>query len=293
MTARHSTGLTSLDEMLGGGLIPGTLTVIVGATGIGKTQLGVQYANAGLHQEGRRGVIFDMASRGDSQSHAEYARRLCGWDLKPVDADVQPALDQFFSDANAPGDYLHVFRQAGRRVTRHDLDWDGWQDWQSEMARKLSATIGFFYGHFVRGGRRAIVDGIEPVDRPSESIQFEMFEYVYHQVLRKEADWVARDLFRQSYREHSQEVAAHPYDSRQVSCVLLYTSREALLDELACRPLDEGDVLSNANTVICLGKIRDGLKMSRGLYVAKHRGSACSDEITPYVVEESGLKLLR
>lgn len=290
---RHSTGVAGLDEMLGGGLLPGTLTVIVGATGIGKTQLGIQYANAGLAAEGRRGVIFDMASRGDSQSHAEYARRLCQWELTPVDAEAQPHLEDFFAPQRAPGDYLHVFRQAGRRVTRHDLDWDGWQDWQAEMARKLSATIGFFYGNFVRGCRRAVVDGIEPVDRPSESIQFELFEYVYHQVLRKDADWVARDLFRQSYRAHADEVAAHDYDPRQASSVLLYTSHEALLDELACRPLDEGDVLSNANTVICLGKIRDGLKMARGLYVAKHRGSACADEIAPYVVEEGGLKLLR
>ena len=54
--ARHSTGLARLDEMLGGGLLPGTLTVVVGATGIGKTQLGVQFADAGARQEGRRGI---------------------------------------------------------------------------------------------------------------------------------------------------------------------------------------------------------------------------------------------
>jgi KaiC/GvpD/RAD55 family RecA-like ATPase len=285
--------VAALDDMLGGGLIPGTLTVVVGATGIGKTQLGLQYANAGLSQEGRRGVLFDMASRGDSQSHAEYARRLCDWQLRAVDPGSPPRFDGFFDDARAPGDYLHVFGHAGRRVTRHDLDWDAWQDWQAEMAKKLGATIGFFYGNFVRGARRAVVDGIEPVDRPSESIQFELFEYVYHQVLRKDADWVARDLFRQSYRAHATEAAAHAYDPASVSCMLLYTSREALLDELACRPLDEGDVLSNANTVICLGKIRDGLKIGRGLYVAKHRGSACSDEIAPFVIEERGLRLLR
>ena len=37
-----------LDELLGGGLLPGTLTVVVGSTGIGKTQLGLQFAQAGL-----------------------------------------------------------------------------------------------------------------------------------------------------------------------------------------------------------------------------------------------------
>jgi len=38
---RQSTGVAGLDEMLGGGLLPGTLTVVVGSTGIGKTQLGL------------------------------------------------------------------------------------------------------------------------------------------------------------------------------------------------------------------------------------------------------------
>ena len=62
---RHSTGIPELDNMLGGGLIPGTLTLVAGSTGIGKTQLGIQYNNAGMAGEGRRGIIFDMASGGD------------------------------------------------------------------------------------------------------------------------------------------------------------------------------------------------------------------------------------
>ena len=34
--SRLSTGLTALDDLLGGGLLPGSLTVVVGATGIGQ-----------------------------------------------------------------------------------------------------------------------------------------------------------------------------------------------------------------------------------------------------------------
>jgi hypothetical protein len=29
--------------------------------------------------------------------------------------------------------------------------------------------------------------------------------------------------------------------------------------------------------------------MGRGLYVAKHRGSACGDEILPYRIDDSGV----
>src|SRR3954465_10665939 len=113
--SRQSTGIAALDDLLGGGLLPGTLTGVVGATGIGKTQLGLQFANAGQTQENHRGLIFDCASRGDSQSHAEYARRMFDWCLSPMDAEKPVDVERFF-DADL-ADYLHIFDYHGRRVT--------------------------------------------------------------------------------------------------------------------------------------------------------------------------------
>jgi KaiC/GvpD/RAD55 family RecA-like ATPase len=288
---RLSTGIDGLDELLGGGLLPGTLTAIVGSTGIGKTQFGLQFAQAGLRQEGARGILFDMCSRGDSQSHADYAKRMFDWQLQPVDPEMRLDLDHFFAPTMPRGDYLHVFDQHGRRVTRADLDIDAWRQWQAELARRLNAAIAFFYGNFVRGVRRAVVDGIEPVDRPSDSIQFELFDYVYHQILRKDAEWVARDLFREHYRANAATIAEHVYEPGGIGCMLLITSSETTLDGLIERPLDEGDVLSNANTVIHLGKIREGTRFRRAMYITKHRGSACTDEIIPYSIDDRGLKL--
>jgi KaiC/GvpD/RAD55 family RecA-like ATPase len=288
---RLSTGIDGLDELLGGGYTPGTLVAVVGSTGIGKTPFGLQFAHAGLKQENHRGVIFDMCARGDSQNHAAYARRMCDWTLAEVDGERQVELDQFFERKCPGGDYLHVFRQGGRRVTRADLDFDGWHQWQAELTRRLGATIEFFYGNFVQGVRRAVVDGIEPVDRPSDSVQFELFEYIYHQILRKQSDWVARDLFRERYRANAEDVARHGYDPGEIGCMLLITSHETTLDGLIERPLDEGDALSNAATVIHLGKIREGTKFRRAMYVSKHRGSACTDEIIPYHIEDRGIVL--
>jgi KaiC/GvpD/RAD55 family RecA-like ATPase len=289
---RHSTGIPRLDEMLGGGLLPGTLTVAVGATGIGKTQLGLQFAQAGNRQEGRRGILFDMSCRGDAQNHAAYAQRMFDWRLTPADARRHPNLDAVFQPEFAAADYLHVFDYHGRRVTRNDLGFEAWQEWQAELAQKLSITIAFFYGNFVAGTRRAVIDGIEPIARPSESIQFELFEYVYQQILRKEADWVARDLLRERFREQASVVEQNRYPHQQVSCLLLYTSADSMLDSLLDRPLDEGDVLSNANTIIYMGKVRTGNRLGRALYVAKHRGSAASEEIVPYSIDDSGLNIL-
>ncbi len=282
--------MPGLDEQLGGGLLPGTLTVVVGASGIGKTQLGIQFAHAGSEAEGRPGIVFDMSARVDSQSHADYAQRMFGWQMTPH-AHRRFEAAGYFQPDRAGGDYLHVFDHNGRRVTQSELSFDAWHDWQVELAAKLETTIDFFYGNFVRGARRAVIDGIEPAARPNESIQLELFEYVYHQILRKDAAWVARDLFRQSYRQHAEQIQQRAYACEQVAAVLLVTSHEAMLDALIERPLADGDLLAVANTLIYMGKIRDGSTMARGLFIAKHRGSACSDDILRYRIDDSGVRL--
>lgn len=288
---RLQTGVPGLDERLGGGLMPGTLTAVVGATGVGKTQFGLQFLYAGKRQEGRPGIVFDMQARGDSQNHTEYADRLFGWSMQVADGERCAELSQFFDPDRRHGEYLHVFDYAGRRVTRNDLDWDQWRHWQSQLNTRLRSAIAFLYGNFVSGIRRVVVDGVEPVDQPHDSIQLQLFEYVYHQVLRKDPEWVARDLFRETYRQHAAAAAAHPYAPAEIGCMLLSTSREVMLDDLISRQLDEGDAFVNANTLILLGKIRDGSRMGRAMYIAKHRGSACSDEIIPFSINDQGLVL--
>tara|TARA_B100000029_G_scaffold176586_1_gene173884 strand:- start:2886 stop:3797 length:912 start_codon:yes stop_codon:yes gene_type:complete len=292
---RLSTGLPALDELLGGGLLPGSLTVVVGATGIGKTQLGLAFAQAGLAQENERGVLFDMASRGDSQNHADYAESLFNWTLteKPAESsEVDAVLPEHVWDRDqARFDYTHIFRQSGRRVTKSDLEPDDWKEWKVELSRKLQRAIAFFYGNFAHGVRRCVIDGVEPVDRASDSWQLDLFEYVYHQILRKDHDWVARDLFRERFRQNASRVDEHAWDQGRIGCLLMYTSHEVMLDDLLERPIESGDLLSNANTIILMGKTRDGSQMGRALYVAKHRGSACDDRIVPYTINDQGLRI--
>lgn len=288
---RLSTGVPGLDPLLGGGLLPGTLVVVVGATGIGKTQLGLQFAHAGAAQEGARGIVFDMACRGDSQNHATYAQRMFDWTLHTAAAWDPQDLAGFFDPRHSHGDYLHVFDLHGRRVTRSDVDEDTWRLWQSELLARLTATIAFFYGNFTRGVRRAVVDGIEPVERARESIQWQLLDYIYHQILRKDPQWVARDLFRQHFRQQAEAVAQHTYDPARLVCVVLCTSRETMLDDLISRPVEEGDLLAGANTLMYLGKQREGRRLGRALYIAKHRGSACCEEIVPYTIGAQGLRI--
>jgi len=288
---RHSTGLAQLDELLGGGLLPGTMTVVLGATGIGKTQLGIHYADAGRRQEGERGVFFDMTSRGDSQSHADYAKRMSGWDITEQSPEIPLLFEEIWDRSKARRDSLHVFRQTGKRVTMSDLDDDQKIEWKAELNRKLEQTIAFFYGNFVHGVRRCVIDGMEPSDRASDSFQFERFEYIYQQILRKESAWVARDLFRAQYRANAEAIAQHAYEHAEIGCLLLCTTHETMLEALIERPIESGDVLSNANTIILMGKTKTEGRMGRALYVAKHRGSACLEEVVPYTIDATGLVL--
>ncbi|TWU47924.1 RAD55 family ATPase [Rubripirellula reticaptiva] len=291
MTNRLQTGIAQLDDMLGGGLLPGKLTVVMGATGIGKTQLGIRFANQGAEQEGERGVFFDLTSRGDSQNHRDYANRMFGWELTAAELVDRVDAAAVWDRDRARRDSIHLFRDAGRRVTAADMDDDGWRRWKYEQAKKLDQAIAFFYGNFVHGVRRVVIDGIEPVDRAAQSIQFELFEYVYQQILRKEHDWLARDLFRVAYRENADRVTQAQYDHNSVGCAILATSHEVMLDDLISRPIESGDVLSNANTIILMGKTRDGNKMGRALCVAKHRGSACDETIVPFTIDDGGIVL--
>ena len=289
---RIATGLPALDALLGGGLLPGTMTVVMGATGIGKTQLGLHFSNHGLQQEGERGILFDLTSRGDSQNHADYAKRLFDWEISERSISENGLPADVWNRDLIRRDYFHVFRRSGRRVTIRDMEFDDWKEWKADFARKLDQTIAWFYGNFAHGVRRCVIDGIEPTDKASDSFQIHVFDYIYHQILRKESAWVARDLFRVHFRENEDTVSRHAYDHNQVGCLLLSTSHDVMLDDLLERPIESGDILSNANTIILMGKTRQDGRIGRAIHVAKHRGSSCSDAIVPFEVTGSGLNLL-
>ncbi|MCY2935206.1 MAG: recombinase RecA [Planctomycetota bacterium] len=285
---RQKFGYEPLDSLLGGGLLPGTLTVIAGATGAGKTQLGLSWAHQGLKADGHLGSIMDLTSRGDSQNHAGYLADRYGLDLSVFAGNIPSHLSQVFDRNLAWGDYFHPFYRAGKRVTRNDLDADDWHNWKVELGRTLRLAGFFLYGSMIRGSRRIMVDGVEPTDKFSESIQFEFFEYVYHQILRRDHDWAARELLREQFLKNLSNVNSQGYEQNQVGCLYLYTTQHKFVEELIDQPITEGDIFANANTILLMGRTREPGRLGRALCVIKHRGSACGDEIVPYRITDEG-----
>ncbi len=78
---RLSFGSTELDNMLGGGLLRGSATLISGAPGIGKTTLGLQFLIAGI-EIGQPGVLVSFEEF--PASVIRDALQL-GWDLKALE----------------------------------------------------------------------------------------------------------------------------------------------------------------------------------------------------------------
>jgi KaiC/GvpD/RAD55 family RecA-like ATPase len=263
--------------------------MVIGATGVGKTQLAMAFQAAGARQEGRGGAIIDLSSRGDSQNHAGYGERMFGRSLSVADPARQTLADPFAD--GRPEDVLPFLGYGGQRVLRSQMDVDQWHTWQSELNRRLPMLSRFVYGHLVHGTRRFIVDGIEPQTDRSDSLQLDLLESIYHRMLRKEHDWLAREVFRERFRERSTQVDQQAFDHRQAACIVLVTTAESMLEQLMTRPLADGDLAAGANTVILMGRMFSEGRMQRGLYIAKHRGSQADDRILPFTIDDSGLVL--
>ena len=288
--ARVSTGIPRLDAMLGGGLLPGTLTVVYGATGIGKTHLGLAFADNGWTADGARGLVVDMNARGDSQQHVPYAARLHGWGLERWSHTVMPMADPYPSPAELEAHYLDVFPWVGRRSDYEvatpggrEFDWG----WKAAYARALYTARPFFYFHFAHGARRVVVDGIEPC--PSDdAIQLYLVDELYRKVIHRDAETLGMEICLPVW-QHRAFIDAHHYDHTAITTLLLCTTEETRLEDLVARKVGTGDVGAVANTVLLMGREKVGNRVGRFVCVVKHRGSAMTDEIVEYRIGERGI----
>ena len=213
--------------MLGGGLLPGTLTVVYGATGIGKTHLGLTFADHGRTADGARGVVLDLNGRGDSQQHDEYAARLFKWSLKPWThtvtpmADPHPSTDQMEAFYSNPCPWVGRVRdfQVATPDGGREFDWN----WKPAYNHALYTVRPFIYFHCAAGTRRVVVDGVEPMDSAADFIQFFIFDEIYRKTIHREAETLGMEICLPVWK-HREFIDAHLYDHTALTTLLLVTT---------------------------------------------------------------------
>jgi hypothetical protein len=146
----------------------------------------------------------------------------------------------------------------------------------------------FVYFHLAAGTRRVVVDGVEPMDSPADSIQFFMFDELYRKTIHRDAETLGMEICLPVWK-HRDFIDAHRYDHAAVTTMLLVTTEETRLEDLLARKVATGDIGATANTILVMGSERVRQRVVRMLSVVKHRGSAMSDEIVEYRITERGL----
>ena len=208
-------------------------------------------------------MLCDLTSRGDSQNHADYASRLFGWNLSQYSLESAVDFERAWDFARSIGDYFRPVARQGRRVTQADLEPEQWHEWKSELSRVLRCAAGFFYQHFARGSRRVVFDGLEPVERFSESIQFEFFEIYLPQGVAAGRRMGRPGVVSRKVSRQRRGRDAHRYDQRAIGCLYLYTTPHVMLDELLAQPITQGDIFANANTIILMGRTQHNGRLGR------------------------------
>jgi circadian clock protein KaiC len=81
---RTKTGITGLDKMLNGGLVAGTVTLVAGSPGTGKTTIGLQFIYNGVKKYKENGLIVSFEELPD-QIYKDAEK--FGWNLRKLEED--------------------------------------------------------------------------------------------------------------------------------------------------------------------------------------------------------------
>ena len=329
MGERLTTGIAKLDDILGGGLIPGKKTLVYGATGVGKSVLGVEISHAGIQAEGHPGIILDVSHGLDSQSQLEYARGMLGWNLKNWMNLNQTA---FTPDDLKSSAYLNTLLGL-IKLNQYDLRHPRW------LAQN------FFSYHLPRT-RRIIVDGSEPYEMPSSSKTLNEIKSFFNElerlnevhVITRNADFEVEPLplnakrywnlttsgddvakyvqtgegqtkyghynagsinwDRYILRPNGQKEAnakAESVKSNSIASVVMQTTEERDIFKLANQKAPAGSLDSEVSTVIVMGFLpitEQRQEQRRALVVIKYRGSTYDGLMAEYQITNRGLEIM-
>jgi len=177
------TGVPGLDELLGGGgLVAGTMALVEGAPGAGKTTLGLQFVYHGVVERGEPGLVITF----EETPQQLYRDALnFGWDLRRLAQDgklnviciTADVLHRYLDDPESLWDRL-ARGAVPRRVLVDSVT--HLRQLSADEARLRDILNLFLHGMRRQGLTALLLQEVE--DRESESIPFE--EYAVDAVIR-------------------------------------------------------------------------------------------------------------
>lgn len=283
-----------INNALGGGFLPGTMVLIRGARGSGKTKFGLTFAAQGLAQEGARGIVLDLSVSGDEQRHAAYALEQSRWKIKPWNLDRQAVLKKWPTSKKVSSmTCLHVVSQdyEVESVDRSRLSFEEFETLNKRFDYRMDLVQPLVFFQRYYGSRRIVLDGLEPTDDPLGSAQQSLIRRIYTRVLQASSEDLGRELFREGYQSRISRIRKHSFPAREAVVLTLETSKKISLDELVKEPTVPGSLDALANTVILMGERDEGDRVEPYLYVAKHRGSYRDSRKLPILLSAKGVKI--
>ncbi|MCF2135702.1 MAG: hypothetical protein K9W43_00510 [Candidatus Thorarchaeota archaeon] len=107
--SRVRTGIPGFDNLVDGGLVPGSVTMIVGPHGSGKSIFGLQYLYAGAIQFEEPGILVTLETRPADIRRAAVS---FGWDIELAEASKGLVIiDAASNKAGLPTSESHALRR--------------------------------------------------------------------------------------------------------------------------------------------------------------------------------------
>jgi hypothetical protein len=284
-----------MNAILGGGVLPGTMVLIRGARGAGKTKLALGFAARGHDEEGRRGLVLDLSLKGDEQRHRPYAKVQSGWSLGPWDLDRPKILKKWPSERTvAARGYFHMAASdyEVESVDRDRLTFEEFEALNHRFDYRMALLEPFLFFHRYYGARRIIVDGLEPTGDPRGSVQHRLLHRLYARLLQASPGDLGREALRQGYGRSRARVARARFQARDAAVLVLETSQETSLDRLIRARVPPGALDPLATTVILMGERDLGDRVVPAVFVAKHRGAARDGRKLPLRLSARGVQVV-
>jgi circadian clock protein KaiC len=154
---RAPLGIPGLDKMLNGGLISGSIGLVQGAPGTGKTTLGMQFLHHGVADRGDAGLLITF----EQFPHTLYRDALThGWNLRELEQAgklrvVFTSPQVFLSSLQSP---ISPINSAIRdmEVKRAVID----STTHFQTLTRDPATLRAYYNHLINGLRREGITGL-------------------------------------------------------------------------------------------------------------------------------------